>query len=67
MKEVATAALRDISFTIKDSEYVLLMGRSGSGKSTLLNILTGVDKLSSGEVFIGAERITGYTENQLAK
>lgn len=67
MGEVATAALHDISFTIKDGEYVLLTGRSGSGKSTLLNILTGVDKPSSGEVFIGTERITGYTENQLAK
>lgn len=65
--EVATAALRDISFTINKGEYILLTGRSGSGKSTLLNILTGVDKPSSGEVFIGTERITGYTENQLAQ
>lgn len=67
MGEIATVALHDISFTIKDGEYVLLTGRSGSGKSTLLNILTGVDKPSDGEIFIGTEEITGYTENQLAK
>lgn len=65
--EVATAALRNISFTINKGEYVLLTGRSGSGKSTLLNILTGVDKPSNGEVFIEAENITGYTENQLSQ
>lgn len=64
---VATVALHDVSFTVKDGEYILLTGRSGSGKSTLLNILTGVDKPSEGEVFIGNERITGYTENKLAK
>lgn len=67
MGEVTATALRDISFTVDEGEYVLLSGRSGSGKSTLLNILTGVDKPSGGEVFIGTERITDYTESQLAR
>lgn len=67
MGEVNATALRNVSFTVEDGEYVLLSGRSGSGKSTLLNILTGVDKPSEGEVFIGTECITDYTENQLAK
>lgn len=67
MGEVAATALHDISFTIQKGEYVLLSGRSGSGKSTLLNILTGVDQPSAGEVFIGKEEITRFTENQLAK
>lgn len=64
---IATVALLDISFIVNDGEYVLLTGRSGSGKSTLLNILTGVDKPSKGEVFINSKRVTGYTENELAK
>lgn len=63
---VATTALKDITLTIDSCEYVLLTGRSGSGKSTLLNILTGVDKPSEGEVFIGDKRINALNENELS-
>lgn len=64
--EVAAAALCEVSFSVRKGEYVLLTGRSGSGKSTLLNILSGVDSATKGEVTIEEERITGYTEDQLA-
>lgn len=67
MGEVDTVAVRQASFKIEDGEYVLLTGRSGSGKSTMLNMLTGVDKPTSGEVWINGKEISGFTEEQLAK
>lgn len=63
---IATEVLSNVSLTIAQGEYVLLTGRSGSGKSTLLNILTGIDKPSSGEVFIDAQKITSLTEDKLS-
>lgn len=64
--DISTTALKKISLDIEKEEYVLLTGRSGSGKSTLLNILTGVDKTSSGEVFINEKRITELSEDELS-
>lgn len=64
---VATNALKNISFVINQGEYVLLTGRSGSGKSTLLNVLTGIDKPATGEIFIESERITSLSEDELSK
>ena len=43
------------------------MGPSGSGKSTLINMITGIDRPTSGEVHVAGERLTGMSENKVAK
>ncbi len=54
-----TVALDDVSFTVEDGEFVVILGPSGAGKSTLLRILNGLTKPTEGTVYIGDEEITG--------
>ena len=50
-------ALKDISFSVEEGEYVAVMGESGSGKTTLLNILATLDRPTAGSVFLNGENI----------
>ena len=59
-------ALDNVSFTIKDGEFVAIIGPSGSGKSTLLHILGGVDQPSSGKVFVDDIDVYAQKEDALA-
>jgi NitT/TauT family transport system ATP-binding protein len=52
-------ALRDVSLKVYESEIVCLVGRSGCGKSTLLNVLAGLDRPTSGDVFFSGSPVTG--------
>ena len=54
-----TVALDDVSFTVEDGEFVVILGPSGAGKSTLLRIINGLTKPTKGSVYIGDEEITG--------
>jgi putative ABC transport system ATP-binding protein len=59
--------LKGISFQIKSSEFVAIVGPSGSGKSTLLGIIAGLDNPTTGQVFIDGIDITRMTEGKLAE
>jgi putative ABC transport system ATP-binding protein len=67
LKSQATTILDDVSFTIPAQSLFAINGPSGSGKSTLLNILTGIDKSTSGRVLFGGQEIKRASENKLAQ
>ncbi len=53
-----------LSACFKDRDFVALVGKSGSGKSTLLNLISGIEKPASGDIFIGDTCITAVTERE---
>jgi putative ABC transport system ATP-binding protein len=59
--------LNNISLEINQGEFVALMGPSGSGKTTLLNLISGIDKPTSGKIFVSDVEITSLNESDLAK
>lgn len=59
-------ALNDVSFSIDKGEFVAIIGPSGSGKSTLLHILGGVDRPTSGKVYMDNQDVYAQNEDQLA-
>lgn len=65
-KETLVKALDDINFKVNKGEFVAIVGASGSGKSTLLHILGGVDKPTSGKVFVDNKDIYTLNETNLA-
>ena len=60
-------ALNDISMQIYEGELLVIVGASGSGKSTLINILGGIDKCTSGNVYFRNEDITKYNERKITQ
>lgn len=60
-------ALRKVSFTVEQGEYVAIMGESGSGKSTLLNIVAALDKPTSGTVLLEGQNISQIKESAIAE
>lgn len=59
-------ALKGINIEIDHGEFVAVIGKSGSGKSTLINMITGIDRPSSGEVLIGDAAVHTLSEGQMA-
>lgn len=62
-----THALDGISFDIVKGEVIIILGPSGSGKSTMLNVLSGIDKPTSGKVMYFENEISKYTDKELTK
>jgi putative ABC transport system ATP-binding protein len=62
-----TVILDDVTFTVPAESLFAINGPSGSGKSTLLNMLTGLDRPTTGRVLFEGQELRGRTENQLAR
>ena len=63
---VSYQALAGVSFTIKDGEFVAIMGPSGSGKSTLMHILGALDTATKGTYFLDGKDVSTLNEDELA-
>jgi putative ABC transport system ATP-binding protein len=63
---VELKVLREIDLTIKQGEYVAIMGPSGSGKSTLLNLIGCLDRPTSGEYILGGQSVSLFDDDQLS-
>lgn len=63
---IKSQALMGISFSVKKGEFLGIMGPSGAGKSTLLNVISTIDKPTSGTVLIGGKNIVNLDEDELS-
>ena len=63
--ENGTAALRDVSFSVKAGEFVGILGKSGSGKSTLMRCINRLVEPSSGKIFLDEEEVTAASPKRL--
>ena len=64
-KEVRIVAVDEINFSISKGEFVVIVGPSGAGKTTVLNILGGMDKATSGSVWVDGKDIARYSNKKL--
>jgi putative ABC transport system ATP-binding protein len=64
--DTTVTILKGVSLTVQPGEFVAIVGPSGNGKSTLLNMITGIDRPTSGEVFVTGQPLHKMSENQMA-
>ncbi|QZX49165.1 ABC transporter ATP-binding protein [Mycoplasma sp. E35C] len=62
-----TKVLKNVNLQIPWGEFVVILGPSGSGKTTLLNIISGMDRASSGTTFVANKNLINYSDTQLTK
>ena len=65
--ENVTKAIQDISFSVQEGEFVVIMGASGSGKTTLLNCISTIDTVSAGHIYLDEMDVTEINEKQIAR
>lgn len=61
-----TEVLKNINFSIEEGDFILITGASGSGKTTLLNCISGLDKITSGEVVIAGKNLKSITSKEMS-
>lgn len=59
-------ALKGVTFSVEEGEYIAIMGESGSGKTTLLNILAALDQPTAGDVYLDGRELSAINEKELA-
>ncbi len=64
---VTVSALRDVSFTLEDGEFAVVLGSSGAGKTTLLNLLGGMDTATGGKIFLDGKEVTALNRKGLTE
>src|SRR5579863_4500512 len=67
MGDTAIRAVDDVSLTVPTGEFLALLGSSGSGKSTLLNLMAGLDRPTSGDIFAGGRNLCELAPQNLAR
>lgn len=63
--DVEIAAVNDVSFSIAEGEFTVIVGASGAGKTTVLNMLGGMDRCSSGKIFLDGAEISAMSRKEL--
>lgn len=58
-------ALRDVTFSLENGEFVVVLGPSGAGKTTLLNLLGGMDTATEGEIYLDGKNVSALTKKEL--
>lgn len=67
MGEIQIKALDDVTFSIDQGEFVVILGASGAGKTTILNLLGGMDTVTSGKIIIGKQNIAKANAKELTE
>jgi ABC-type lipoprotein export system ATPase subunit len=59
-------ALKNIELAVQPGEFLAVLGKSGAGKSTLINMVTGIDRPTAGEIWVGKDAVQNMSEDQIA-